>query len=297
MAALGAIRSALFVPGNRLDRVDKALATPADMVLIDLEDAVPPAQKAEARAGVAGYLSQGDSSRVLVRVNAVDGDLVEADLEAVVPAGPAGLMVPKVQSADDVERVHGMISAVEEAAGLESGALPVIALIETAMGVVNLDAIALAGAGTGRVHTCAFGAADYTLDLGTSISASGEELIYPRSRITLACRAAGLEPPLDTPYLIDLKDLDALEIDARRAKQFGFQGKLCIHPNQVEVINRVFSPTQAEIRFAAKVVAAFEEAEAAGQGAISVEGKMVDKPVVDEARRTMRLAALLDEQD
>jgi citrate lyase subunit beta / citryl-CoA lyase len=294
MGALGAIRSALFVPGNRLDRVDKALATDADMVLIDLEDAVPPAQKAEARAGVADKLAQLEKSRVLVRVNAIDSQLAAADLEALVAATPAGLMVPKVQSAADVERIDRMILAAEEAAGLAAGSLPVIALIESAQGVVNVDAITQAGRETGRVHTAAFGAADYTLDLGTSISAGGEELIYPRSRVCLACRAAGLEPPIDTPFLADLKDLAALETDARRAKQFGFQGKLCIHPIQIEVVNRVFSPSQAEIEFAAQVVSAFEAAEAQGQGAIQVAGKMVDLPVVEEARRTMRLAALLD---
>lgn len=294
MGALGAIRSALFVPGNRLERVDKALATAADMILIDLEDAVPPAQKAEARAGVAGKLAQLKKSRVLVRVNAIDSQFVAADLEAVVTATPAGLMVPKVQSAADVERIDRMILATEEAAGLEPGSLPVIVLIESAQGVVNVDAITQAGREIGRVHTAAFGAADYTLDLGTSISAGGEELIYPRSRVCLACRAVGLEPPIDTPFLADLKDLAALETDARRAKQFGFQGKLCIHPIQIEVVNRVFSPSQTEIESAAQVVAAFETAEAQGQGVIQVAGKMVDLPVVEEARRIMRLAALLD---
>lgn len=294
MGALKAIRSALFVPGNRLDRVEKALATDTDMVLIDLEDAVPPAQKAEARAGVAGKLAQLENSRVLVRVNAIDSQFVAADLKAVVAAAPAGLMVPKVQSAADVERIDRMILATEKAAGLEAGSLPVIALIESAQGVVNVDAIAQAGRETGRVHTAAFGAADYTLDLGASISAGGEELIYPRSRVCLACRAAGLEPPIDTPFLADLKDLAALETDAKRSKQFGFQGKLCIHPIQIEVVNRVFSPSQAEIEFAVQVVAAFEAAEAEGQGAIQVAGKLVDLPVVEEARRIMRLADLLD---
>ena len=119
---------------------------------------------------------------------------------------------------------------------------------------------------------------------------TAEESAYPRARLTIACRAAALDPPLDTPFMIDLKDQEALEADAIRAKQFGFQGKLCIHPNQVDICNKIFSPTQKEIEYAHKVIAAFNEAEAAGTAVIQVDGKFIDPPVVKQAKRVVKMA-------
>jgi citrate lyase subunit beta/citryl-CoA lyase len=129
--------------------------------------------------------------------------------------------------------------------------------------------------------------------MGIEITKTGEEIAYPRARLALACRAAEIKPPLDTPFMIDLTDLEALEADANRAKQFGFQGKLCIHPKQVEICNRIFSPTKEEIKYAEKVVQAFGAAESSGTAAIQVDGKFVDYPVVERSRRILEIAKLI----
>jgi citrate lyase subunit beta/citryl-CoA lyase len=167
-------------------------------------------------------------------------------------------------------------------------------MIESARGVVNVNMIAQAVTDPPRLHTLVFGAADYTSDLGVEITWDGQELAYPRARIAVACRGADLFPPLDTPFMLDLKDLQALEADTVKAKQLGFGGKLCIHPNQIPIVNRTFSPQPEEIRQAQAVVRAFEDAHARGVGAIQVDGKFIDKPVVERARRILTLARRLD---
>jgi len=291
---LGPIRTALFVPGNRPDRVDKAVDAGADAVIIDLEDAVPPARKAETRPVVRDKVSKHKGSSILVRVNGPGTDFIRGDIEAVVVEGLVGLMVPKVESPEDLEQVHRMVLAAEGKNGLSPGGLALLPLIESARGVQNVLGIVSAGTRPERPIIVSFGAADYTLDLGAEMTRTGEELIYPRSRIAVACRAARVAPPLDSPFMIDLKDLTALEAEARRAKQLGFQGKLCIHPSQVPVCNRVFSPTLEEIDLARRVVRAFEEAEAAGTASIQLEGRFIDYPIVERAARVLRLANLIE---
>jgi len=290
----GPIRTALFVPGNRPDRVDKAVDAGADAVIIDLEDAVPPTRKAETRPVVRDKVCEHKGRRIMVRVNGPDSDFIHGDIEAVVVEGLAGLMVPKVESPEDLEQVHRLLLAAEEKNGLPPGGLALLPLIESARGVQNVFGIVSARLQPERPVMVSFGAADYTLDLGAEMTRTGEELIYPRSRIAVACRAARVAPPLDTPFMIDLKDSAALETEARRAKQLGFQGKLCIHPSQVPVCNRVFSPTQEEIDFARRVVRAFEEAEAAGTASIQLEGRFIDYPIVERAARVLRLADLIE---
>ena len=294
MINLGPIRSALFVPGNRPDRVTKALGTAADVVIIDLEDAVPLAQKIQARLEVAQKLAEPHEKKIIVRVNGLATDFYSDDLMTVACEGLAALIVPKVESVEDIKAINESLLQVEKSKGLEPGRLPVIALVETARAVDNISQITMTKTDPARLYSVAFGAADYTQDLGIEITREGSELLYARSRLPIACRAAGLQPPLDTPFMIDLKDLAALETDAARARQFGFQGKLCIHPNQIEPVNRIFSPSPAEIQKARKVINAFEEAEARGQGALQVAGKFVDYPVVNRARRIVKMAAALE---
>jgi citrate lyase subunit beta/citryl-CoA lyase len=166
--------------------------------------------------------------------------------------------------------------------------------VESALGVQNIFQIASAAAELNREFLIAMGAADYALDMGIELTKDGGELIYPRSRIALACRAAGMAPPLDTPFMIDLKDMEALKKDAARAKQLGFQGKLCIHPNQIEPVHGIFTPTAEEIAFARRVVEVFEAEEARGTAAILVDGKFVDYPVVERSRRILQLAAIIE---
>ena len=291
---LGPIRSALFVPGNRPDRVDKAVATVADRVIIDLEDAVAISQKVEARAPVRDKIIAHKDRRVIVRVNGLETDFIMGDLEAIVVKELGGLVLPKIENSDQIGEIHRLLVDLEKKQGPAAGNTPVILLVESALGVQNIFQISSAAAELNREFLIALGAADYALDMGIEVTKDGGELIYSRSRIAVACRAAGMAPPLDTPFMIDLKDFDALRDDAARAKQLGFQGKLCIHPNQIEPVHVIFTPTAEEISFARRVVDAFEAEEAKGSVTILVDGKFVDYPVVERARRILQLASIIE---
>lgn len=294
MMRLSPLRTLLFVPGNRPDRFEKAIGSGTDAVIMDLEDAVLPGQKGEARVQVRAGLLKPSPVPLIVRVNGLDTPHFGDDVRSVVGEGLSGVMVPKVESADQLSDIHAAITEAENAQGLETGALPLIAMIETAQGVDRISEIVRVRINPSRLHTIAFGAADYTLDLGIEMTRLGTELLYARSRLAVACRAAGLERPIDTPFMLDLKDQEALTEDAMRARQLGFQGKLCIHPNQIEVCNRVFSPTEAEVRYAEKVIQAFEAAGQGGQGVLQMDGKFIDLPIVARARKVARMANLLE---
>jgi len=291
---LGPIRSALFVPGNRPDRVDKAVATVADRVIIDLEDAVAVSQKVETRELVRDKIVVHKDRRVFVRVNGLETDFIRGDLEAIVVNELGGLVLPKTENSLQVEEIHRLLVGLEKKQELAAGNTAVILLVESALGIQNIFQVTSAAGELNREFLIALGAADYALDMGIEITKDGGELIYPRSRIAIACRAAGIAPPLDTPFMIDLKDIEALKDDAARAKQLGFQGKLCIHPNQIEPVHVVFTPTAEEISFARRVVDAFEAEEAGGSAAIQVDGKFVDYPVVERSRRILQLASIID---
>ncbi len=291
MKTIGTLRTALFVPATRPDRVDKALKTGADGVIMDLEDAVAHALKAEARATAQKTIAEHAQRRLMVRVNALGSGHNRKDLEAVVQPSLCSIMLPKVESAEHLQEVHRRLVDRERARGMPPGSIGVLALIESARGVQEVFRIFSEALAPERACLAAFGAADYSLDVGINLSRDGAELHYPRSRIAVACRAAGKEPPIDTPFMIDLKDIDALRADALRAKQLGFQGKLCIHPSQVGPCNEIFSPTAAEIEHARRVVAAFEKSESEGIGALQLDGKFIDYPVVERSRRIIGLAA------
>jgi citrate lyase subunit beta / citryl-CoA lyase len=289
MKPIGPIRTALFVPATRPDRVDKALAAGADVVIIDLEDAVAQALKTEARVSARQKVIEHASPKLIVRVNALDSGHNRQDLESVVDAALTSIILPKVESSEDIREIHERLLSCERNCGMPPGTLGVVALIESASGVQNAFRILSEPIQPARPLLAAFGAADYSLDMGINVSRDGTELHYPRSRIAVASRAAGKEPPIDTPFMMDLKDLDGLRTDARRAKQLGFQGKLCIHPSQIGPCNEIFSPTAEEILHARRVVEAFEKSEAEGIGALQIDGKFIDYPVVEQARRIIRL--------
>ncbi len=288
---LGPIRTALFVPGNRPERVDKAIATAADRVIIDLEDAVAVSQKVETRTLVRDKIIANKDRGVLVRVNGLETDFFMGDLETVVVKELGGLVLPKTENSHQIGEIHRVLVDLEKKQGLNAGGIAVILLTESALAIQNIFQISSAATELNREFLIALGAADYALDMGIEITKDGGELMYPRSRIAVACRAAGIPPPLDTPFMIDLKDIDALKDDARRAKQMGFQGKLCIHPNQIEPCHVIFTPSTEEISFARRVVDAFEAEAAGGVAAIQVDGKFVDYPVVERSRRILRLAS------
>lgn len=284
------IRSALFVPGTRADRVDKALETSADAVIIDLEDAVPPEKKAEAREVARAKLIQHAGREIIVRANALDSGHFQADLAALRGLPLSCLFVPKVERRRDVEGINQAVLELEQAGGLPPYSVKVLYLLESALGLENAFAIISHPLHQQRQCMVGFGAADYTTDMGMELTKDGQELHFPRYRVSNASHAAGLPGPLDSPFMYDLKDLAALEDDAKRARALGFGGKLCIHPNQVEVCNRVFAPSEEETAFARKIIAAFDQTREQGQGVLQVDGKFVDEPVVERCRRILRRA-------
>ncbi len=288
------IRTALFVPGNQPERVDKAVRTAADALIIDLEDAVPLAEKANARIKARDKLIQHPNRLIFVRVNSFESGFLQEDLDCVAAVNSLdGIILPKVEGKDHIRKIDDILNDLEHSQGLARGSVILIPLIESARAIECLFEIASEKVNASRLYTVAFGAADFARDLGIELTKEGGELSYARSRIPIACRAAGLDPPLDTPFMLDLKDLKALEADAKRAKQAGFQGKLCVHPSQIEPVNEVFSPSDEEISFAKLVVQAFDEAKSKGKGAIQVKNKMIDYPVAEHFRKILKMASFL----
>lgn len=259
-------RSYLFVPGNRPDRYDKACATRAHAVIVDLEDAVQPADKAGARASLAQWLSPGHP--VFVRVNASDTEWFEDDLRVCAIAGVIAVVLPKAERAEAIQRIAAACPGT-----------PIFPLIETARGL--WDALSIAQAP--NVHALLFGSLDFQVDLGIA----DDDLLFARSQLVLVSRVAGIAAPVDgVTQAID--DAELLRRDCVRSRQLGFGGKACIHPKQVDTVNGCFSPTSGEIAWADRIVAAFAQAEG---NAVLVDGKMVDRPVLLKAQ------AILAERD
>jgi citrate lyase subunit beta/citryl-CoA lyase len=283
------LRSFLFAPGNHARRVEKALSLDADAVILDLEDAVATAEKRATRAAVIAALARQRRPLLYVRVNAVDTEFCYGDLAAIVRPGLDGVILPKVESAAGLATADWLLAQLEREQGLMPRAIDLVPIIETARGLNQIDAILATGT---RVKRVAFGAGDFTLDVNMVWSRDEAELAYARAQIVIASRAAGIEAPFDTVW-VDLADEEGLEASARSAFGFGFQGKMCIHPNQIAVVNRVFTPGEAEIAFAERVVAAFARAEAEGSAAIQLDGKFVDYPILYRAQRVLEKVAAI----
>lgn len=279
-------RSMLFAPGSDTKKMTKAYNLEADGIILDLEDAVAYSQKDFAREQVAGFLSTPPAKPTFVRVNDAKSPYILLDLQAVVDKSIAGIFLAKTESAEEVKHVDWLLSLLERQHNIPKQKLELVPFLENALGIEKAYEIASASP---RVKRLAFGGNDYTTDIGTPYSTSGNEFFYARSRLVVASRAAGIEAPLDTvcPFI---KDTDLLEQDAKRAQRLGFQGKMVIHPNQIAPVNMIFSPTAEEIAYARKIVAAFEEAEARGTGVIQVDGKMVEYPIVRRARQVLAIA-------
>jgi citrate lyase subunit beta/citryl-CoA lyase len=282
-------RSFLFAPGNHARRVEKCVSVGADAVILDLEDAVANAEKPSTRQVIVAALAQPRRCKGYVRVNALSTEWCYGDLVAVIARGVDGIVLPKVESASDLLTVDWLVRSLEKEQGLPEGGIDIMPIVETAVGFSNLAAIARSRT---RVKRIAFGAGDFTLDLGISWSDDENELLPYRTAFVVESRAARLEPPIDTVW-VKLKDADAFERSARRARDLGFQGKMCIHPDQVPVANDVFKPTGAEVAQARRVTAAFAEAEAKGLASIQVDGRFVDYPIVYLARRVIARAELI----
>jgi citrate lyase beta subunit len=267
--SLATARSLLFAPGNDERKLEKALAAGADAVVADLEDAVPAGEKEAARTVAREVLSgaRGASLRA-VRVNAVGSEHHEADLQAVTGLELDALVLPK--------------ATPDAAAALGRNGPPVVAIVETALGLRH----AYETARTERVAALVLGAVDLGLELGLEPRADGQEVLYARSRLVLESAAAGLRSPFDLVH-VDTRDDEGLEAEARLARSLGFRGKACIHPGQVDIVNRVFSPTTDEVDRARRVVDAYERGLADGRGAVALDGEMIDLPVVERARRVL----------
>lgn len=279
-------RSLLFAPGNHPRRIEKALTLPADVVILDLEDACPVAEKVATRTAVVEALQRPRQSLGYVRVNALTTEFGYGDLCAVVTPFVDGIMLTKVDGPDQIKIADWLISQFERERGLPAGMFDLIPLIETAAGLAHAEAIARAAP---RVKRLAFGAGDFTLDLGLRWSREETELLSFRSALVLASRAAGIEPPIDAAWL-NTKDEEGFGNSLRWARSLGFQGKLCIHPDHVVPINTELSPSQDEIVRARRIVEAFAAAEARGSAAIALDGALIDYAIVIQAERTLRAA-------
>jgi len=264
------VRSYLFVPADRPERVPKALAAGADAVIVDLEDAVAPGLKGAARGALANALSA--QRPVFVRVNAAGTPWFEEDLAICAGPGVAGIVLPKAERIDELEYVCAHVRSD----------IAVLALIETAKGFAGAKAIAECPC----VRRLVFGSIDFQVDLG--IEGDGDELLYFRSQLVLVSRLAGLAAPVDG-VTVKFDDAAATHADAMRARREGFGGKLCIHPKQVGLVNDAFTPGADEMAWARKVV----EAAASARGALALDGKMIDKPVLAKAERILRVAQRL----
>jgi citrate lyase subunit beta / citryl-CoA lyase len=280
-------------PGNHARRVANALSLDADAVILDLEDAVATAEKPAARGAVAAALSRPRRSLLYVRVNAADTEFCYGDLVAIVGPGLDGIVLPKVESATALATIDWLLAQLEREQDLVPGAIDLIPIIETAGGLTNLDIILAART---RVRHAAFGAGDFTLDVNMAWSRTEAELAFARARIATASRAAGIEAPLDTVW-VDLADEERLEMSARTALGFGFQGKMCIHPKQIAPVHRVFTPGDAEVAYAERVVEAFAEAEAVGSAAIQLDGKFIDYPIRYRAQRVLEKIVAIRAKD
>ncbi len=271
-------RSLLFVPGIRPERFAKAIASGADCVCIDLEDAVPPHQKADARDAVIAFLAANAAEKQCdlgVRINALETEDGQKDLKAIatLSRGPDFIMVPKAVSAPDLAAVPNTLGSPD---------MPIWAVIETVEGLLSTAAIAKACAPIGGIL---FGGADFSAEIGTSMT--WEPLFYARSRIATEARIATLNV-LDVPFL-DVKDPDGLRSESERVAALGFNGKACIHPDQVAIVNEVFSPSAATIDWAKRVGQAHRDSEG---GAVLLDGKLLDAPVYLRAQRILTQAGI-----
>lgn len=280
-------RTMLFVPGNNPGMIRDAHIYGADSIMIDLEDSVSINEKDAARLLVYYALTSIDygDTEVLVRVNGLNTPYGRDDYEAIVRAKPHAIRMPKTETVQDVIEADQLISEIEKTAGIEPGTIKIFVAIESAKGVLNAQQIAVASS---RVIGIALGAEDFVTDLKTNRSLEGIELLTARSLILFAARAAGIDA-IDTVFS-NVNDEEGFTNEVKLIKQLGFDGKSIINPRQIEAVNRVFTPTKEEIIKSRKIVEASNEAEAKGSGVASMNGKMIDKPIVARAQRILNLA-------
>ena len=281
------MRSLLYVPGSKARMLEKAKTLTPDVIIFDLEDGVAPGEKETARRMVAEAIEAGPyMGQVAVRVNAFFTGLTEADLRAISKPGVDMVLFPKIDTPEEIRQAERLLVKVEEEHALPAGSVKMLAMVETALGVLNAFEI---GRASERLLALCFGAEDFTHDIGAIRTKQGLEIVHARGHIVLASRAAGVLA-IDTPYT-DLTDDEGFLAETRAIRGMGYGGKLLIHPKQIELVHQAFAPSEEETAHAQRVVEAFEAAESGGEGAIALDGKMIDAPVVARAREIL---ALLD---
>lgn len=282
-------RALLFMPGDDRRKIEKGASLEVDAVVMDLEDGVAFNRKVVARETVRKALEEIEFGRTerLVRINPVGSGLEEADLVATIGGHPDGYVVPKVESPEQVEWLSAWLAAEERARGWPVGGIRLLAILETARGILNAGVIAGADE---RLEALIFGAEDFAGDVGATRTREGQEILYARSVVVVAAAAHRLQA-IDTVFT-DLHDLEGLRKEAAFALQLGFDGKLAIHPRQVPVIQEAFTPSPEEVERAKRLIEAFEAHQAEGTGVFAFEGKMVDMPMIRAAQRVLARAGL-----
>lgn len=273
--------------------LERARSFNADIIMVDLEDSVPATEKANALTLATEWVPilHDKGQRVMVRVNSLDTGLTSSELNAVVSPDLYGISLGKVESVWNVRDVDRMLTALEPAAGIELGSIKIIPWIETAKAVWGAREIAESSS---RIMAIAFGAEDFTNDMGIERTDTGDEVSVPRAMVPVAARAGDVAS-LDSPF-VNFHDADALRQDAQCGRRMGFTGKFAIHPAQLETINEVFSPSNEEIAYAHKIMEAWGKAEAGGRGSLALDGRMVDVPVVKRAQKLLALADAIQRQ-
>jgi len=280
------LRSLLFTPGNKPEMMTKSLNGEADAVILDLEDSVPDNQKEAARSEVIKLIKLNIQKDVYIRVNGLSTPWIIEDIIQLCHYSLKGFVVPKVTCAADVEKIDWLVNSSINESATKALDFRIIAIIETAEGVLNAQKIAQAR--SPHLEGIMFGAIDYSLDIKGS-SEDGFSMLFPRAQVVTACRSRGLLP-IDSVYP-NFKDQEGLERESQSSKAMGFAGKACIHPAQVEVTNRVFSPSSADITWAKRILESYEKAVSEGRGAVNVDGYMVDLPVAQRARNILSLVS------
>lgn len=285
------IRSYLFVPGSKTNVLEKAIHSNADCVIVDLEDAVEYSQKDQAREVILDFFRNRNVDKpFIIRVNGHSTPFWKKDIETAVLINADGIMLPKPELGNVVETVCNNVTQLLKKYNKDN--FEVIPLIESAKGVQNAYEIAKSHRLVSRL---AFGSIDFSLDVGCELTRQGLELLYARSKIVIASRCAEIQSPIDSVYS-DLNDEEGLRNEAKLSKQIGFKSKLVIHPKQVETVNEVFSPAEADIENAREIVKAFEEAEKKGIASISIRNKMVDYPVYKKAKELLSMKKNLEKR-
>jgi citrate lyase beta subunit len=287
-------RALLYMPGNDRQKIEKALTLGVDCICMDMEDGVALNRKSEARQAIAAALRELDfgHSEKLVRINAVGSGLEEQDTQAVLPFCPDGLVIPKVETPEQIQWASEKIEAAELAGGWPIHSVRLLVGVETPKAILNLKEIAAQP----RLDALIFGGEDYAASVGARRTPEATELLYARSAVVAACAAYGLQA-IDM-VTVDFKDLDALRREARFGAQLGYTGKQIIHPGQVAPVQEAFTPDEAAIQAARRLVEAFEEHQARGFGAFSLDGRMIDRPLVKAAENLLeraRTAGMLED--